>query len=131
MGSKKGHSVDFVIPYPKDAKARKSWAKWYGLNAIYAGKHWSERKKDSDYWHWLVVAELQRQRIPFRVFERPVKITFSWKDNLDIDNHAYMGKLIADALKSRLLTDDDRRFYRCVQHEYHDDDCIRVHIEEV
>lgn len=131
MASKRKRTQEFLIPYPKTAKERKNWNKWYGLNSIYAGKYWNERKKDSEYWHWLVVAELRRQKVPLKIFERPVKITFFWNDNLDIDNHAYMGKLIADALKGRLITDDNRRFYRSVCHDFHDGDHIRVLMEEV
>lgn len=121
----------FTIDYPDNKAERKRWMKDFGLNAIYAGKHWSARGRDSEYWNWLVRICMQRQGVPKQPFDRPVTIRFYWHDNLDIDNHAYMGKLIADAMKGYLLHDDDRRYYRAVTHAYQDEDCIRVAVEEV
>ena len=123
--------VCFPIAYPSDRAERKKWAKRYGLNAIYAGKHWAERKKDSDYWHWLVLSALNAQRIKKRPFQRPVRITFSWHDGMDVDNHAYMAKMIVDALKGRLLVDDSKRYFTEAVHRFQKEDCISVEMEEV
>lgn len=122
--------MTFIIPYPKTKDGRKAWAKEYGLNAIYAGKHWSKRKKDSEFWHYLVLSELRRQGIERNVFKKPVKITFYWNDNLDIDNHSYMGKMIADALKGYLIEDDRKKYYVEVTHKFHKNDYILVKVEE-
>ena len=80
--------IVFEIPYPPTKAGRTAWSKLYGLNAYWAGKHWSQRKKDAEYWHYLVRAELRRQGVKPRVFKHPVYITFYHNDGLDIDNHA-------------------------------------------
>ena len=53
----------FTIEYPKSLKG-------YSLNDIYAGKHWTKRKKDSDYWHWLVRGELSEQGVKKKLFKK-------------------------------------------------------------
>lgn len=50
---------------------------------------------------------------------------------MDIDNHAYMGKMIVDGLKGYLLTDDSRKYVRGVVHRFHDRDCVLVQVEEI
>lgn len=119
--------VIFTIPYPKD---KKKFGKYYSLNAIYSGKHWSMRKKDSEYWHTIVRMELIRQGIKSRLFDRPVKITFFWDDRLDCSNHAYAGKMIEDALKGYLLSDDSRKYVHEISHRFHNLGCIAVCVEE-
>ena len=52
---KRQEEMIFTIEYPKSLKG-------YSLNDIYAGKHWAKRKKDSDYWHWLVRGELSEHK---------------------------------------------------------------------
>ena len=37
----------FIIRYPDSDAGKKAWNKAYGLNAIYAGKHWSKRRDDA------------------------------------------------------------------------------------
>lgn len=62
-------SEEFRIPYPESKAGQKQWAKDYGMNAYYAGKHWSIRKRDAEYWHWLVRAAMEEQnirRVPLR-----------------------------------------------------------------
>ena len=88
-------------------------------------------KKDSEFWHYLVLSELRRQGIVRRLFKKPVKITFWWNDRLDIDNHAYMGKMIADALKGYLMEDDSKRYYVEAAHKFHDEDYIKVELKGV
>lgn len=78
------------------------------MNAYYAGKHWSRRKQDAEYWHLLTRSALNRQEVRRTPFEKPVVITILWNDRLDIDNHAVMGKMIVDAIKGRLINDDNR-----------------------
>lgn len=115
--------LKFTIEYPKKISE-------YGMNSIYKGKHWSRRKADSDYWHWLTRASLKRQKIPQAIFEKPVKIKFYWNDRFDIDNHTYMGKMIADALKGCLIKDDTRKYFNAVEHCFYDKDYITVEIME-
>lgn len=123
-------TVKFIIPYPESRKERVRWSREYGLNAIYAGKHWRKRNADKEFWHTLVRSELRRQRVPLVQFGTPVVVTFSWADGLDCDNHAYMGKMILDSLSGYLIRDDDRRYVQEVTHRFHREDYILVELEE-
>jgi hypothetical protein len=106
------------------------FCKTYGLNAIYAGKHWTERNRDKEYWHWLVKSELIKQKISIHIFDKPVCITFFWDDGLDCSNHAYMAKMIEDCLRGYFITDDSRRYVAEIRNKFHDEQCIKVEIEE-
>lgn len=121
----------FIIPYPKSAAGRKAWNKYYGLNAYWAGKHWSKRKEDVDYWHRLVRYEMQRQDVRKAPFEKPVKITYLFNDNLDATNHAAMIKMIEDAMVGRCLAGDSRRYVKGFSCWFHDKDYIKVIVEEL
>lgn len=126
-----GDGVNISIPYPRTKEGRKDWNRRYGLNAYYSGKHWAKRKEDADYWHMLTIAALSKAKIRRKLFDKPVVITFYWDDSLDIDNHAIMGKMIVDALKGRLLRDDNRKWVKGVSHLFHESSYIRVVIQEV
>lgn len=78
----------------------------------------------------MTYSALNRAKIPRKPFDKPVDITMRWNDGLDIDNHAYMGKLIVDSLRGWLLTDDKRRYVRSVTHSFHDRDYILVELAE-
>ena len=121
----------FRIPYPQQPSERKKWNSRYGMNAYYAGKHWSERKRDADFWHLLVRSCLNGQEVRRIPFKRPVVITFRWNDKMDIDNHAVMGKMIVDAMKGRIIEDDNKSWVKGVCHYFHDEDYISVEIHEV
>lgn len=121
----------FRIAYPKTGAEKKKWAKEYGMNAYYAGKHWALRKKDAELWHWLTLAAMNAQGIRRTPFKLPVAVTFYWNDRLDIDNHAIMGKMIVDAMKGRVIEGDNRRWLKSVSHNFHDEDYIQVEIREV
>ncbi len=116
--------MTFTIQYPPSLKG-------YSLNDIYSGKHWTKRKKDSEYWHLIVHSELNKQGIKKQIFKKPVAITFSWNDRLDIDNHAYIGKMIVDALKDYLIVDDTRKYFVKVAHQFHNGKYILVEVKEV
>lgn len=118
----------FYIPYPGNKSA---FCKQFGMNAYWAGKHWSKRKQDAQQMHETVRACLLKSRIPKKVFERPARITFWHNDRMDIDNHAAIEKLIADAIKGWILQDDNRRFYVERVSRFWDENCIRVTVEEV
>ena len=120
--------IQFTIPYPRD---RKRFTREYGLNAYYAGVHWSVRKKRAEAWHWKVRAALQQAKIPKKLFKKPVEISFFWDDRMDIANHAFIAKCTVAALKGYLLEDDDRRHFAAVTHEFWDGGCIGVLIKEV
>ena len=120
----------FIIPYPNTKEGKKEWNKRYGLNAYYSGKPWQVRKKDVDYWHWLVISELKRQGIQQQMLRSPVVITFYYNDNLDLSNHAAMAKMIEDALKGVIIEDDSRKHVKGIEHYFHGEDFIRVVIKE-
>lgn len=121
----------FKIPYPKSKAGQKQWAKEYGLNAYYAGKHWSKRKNDAEFWHRLTRCCMDQQGVRLVPFKRPVVITLHYNDRLDIDNHAVMGKMIVDAMKGRVIEDDNRRWLKGVCHYFHDEDYISVEVREI
>jgi len=122
--------IKFIIDYPATKREKSRWNKMYGLNAIYAGKHWAKRKKDSEFWHELVIYELRKQGIPWNIPKNGVTITMFWNDDMDIDNHAYMGKMIVDSLKGHLIADDTKHYFKSITHKFHDKNYILVKIEE-
>ena len=123
--------ISFTLPYPKNKKQKASFCREYGLNSIYAGKHWSRRKADKDYWKWLVMSELRKQGVPAGYVQKPVEITFSWDDGLDCSNHAYAAKMIEDSIKGYIIKDDDRKYVKRIIHEFNDDGIIKVKLQEV
>lgn len=121
----------FLIPYPPTPAGKKAWNKRYGLNAYWAGKHWAQRKQDADYWHRLTLAEMNKQKVRRHPFGNPVVITFYWNDNLDCSNHAAIAKMIEDAMRGRVIENDNRRWVKGIEHYFHDEAFIRVSIREV
>ena len=124
-------AVKFTIDYPPTKKGRGFWAKEYGLNAYYSGKHWAQRKQDAQYWHMLTRAAMDKYKVRKKPFEKPVIISFYWNDNLDCSNHAAIGKMIEDAMKSRVIQDDNRRYVTGIEHYFHDENFIGVIVREV
>lgn len=120
--------ISFTIPYPAGAKAKSVFCRQFGLNAYYGGKHWAQRKKDAEYIHTLTRLALRRAWISPGLLDYPVEVRFYWDDGLDIDNHAAIGKMVVDALKGYLLTDDNHRWFRRISHEYWRGEAIRVEI---
>ena len=108
--------VTFTIPYPKG----NGFSKKYSLNAIYSGKSRWERKRDAEFWHNLTRSCLIRQGIRHKTFREPVEIIFLWNDRLDCSNHAYIAKMIEDALKGWIIEDDSRRYVKGIYHGFHD-----------
>ena len=121
----------FKIPYPATASGRKAWNSQYGLNKYYAGAHWSVRRRDAEFWHMLTVSAMNKSGCGRTPMTRPVVITFYWNDNLDLDNHAVMGKMIVDAMKGRILTEDSRKFVRGIRHFFHTENYILVTVDEI
>ena len=119
------------IDYPKTAAGKKQWNKLYGDNAYWAGKHHALRAEDARYWHALTWAAMNKAKTRRTPFEKPVVITFLWNDRLDIGNHSMMAKMIVDAMKDKILRDDNRKWVKGIEHFWHDEDCIKVIIREV
>jgi len=86
-------------------------------NKIYAGVHWTKRKKLADYWHEIVKWELITNRIGKKEYEKNLKniplhivITCYFANKtkmLDADN--ICAKLAIDGLVGTLLPDDNYR----------------------
>lgn len=121
----------FCIDYPKSEAGKKQWNKLYGMNSIYAGKHWSKRQEDARYWHARTVAAINATHIRRKPFDKPVIISFYWNDRLDLSNHAYMAKLIDDGMKGKLIVDDSKKFVRGIEHYFHDEPYIKVKVREI
>lgn len=121
----------FRIYYPKSPSEKKRWNSQYGMNAYYAGKHWSERKKDAEFWHLMTRSAMNKQEVRRNPFEKPVEISFLWNDKLDLDNHGVWGKMIVDAMKGRIINDDNRKWLKGIYHGFHDEDYILIQIREV
>lgn len=121
----------FRIPYPKTKAGQKQWSKDYGMNAYYAGKHWSIRKRDADFWHMLVKSCLDGQEVRRTPFKRPVIISFWFNDRLDCSNHGVMIKMIEDGMKGRLIQDDSRKYVKGIECYFHDEDYIKVEVREI
>ena len=120
--------MKFTIPYPPTKREKAAWNKRYGLNAYYAGKHWSQRRRDAEELHTLAQWAMKCAHIRRRMVSGPVEITFRWNDGLDIDNHAALGKAFVDARKGYLLPDDNREWVQRVSHEFWDGDAIQVEV---
>lgn len=123
--------IAFDIPYPPTKKGKAAWNKRYGLNAYYAGKHWSQRKKDAEELHTLTLLSMRKARIRRQMVRGPVEVRFFWNDGLDIDNHAALGKAFVDAMKGYILPDDNRQWFRRVVHDFWDGDTIHVEVREL
>jgi Holliday junction resolvase RusA-like endonuclease len=87
--------------------------------------------QDVDYWHKLVAAEMDRQNVRKYPHENPVILRFWFNDRLDCSNHAIYVKMIEDAMKGRVIKDDNRTWVQGVEMYFHDEDCIRVMVKEV
>ena len=120
--------IRFTIPYPPTKKGKSAFCKRFGLNAYYAGKHWSARKRDAEDLHWMARAAMRRAKIRQKMVEYPVEIRFRWDDELDCDNHAVLGKAIVDAMKGYILPDDNRRWVKRISHEFWDGGEIAVEV---
>lgn len=112
--------MQIIIPLKVDS----NWS----ANKIYAGTHWTVRKKQADQVHemvmWLTRGKEQ--------FNAPVDITIEFNCRLDIDNCSYPAKLIIDGLRhSGVLIDDTKKYIKSLSLRFWDGDGIRVTISEV
>lgn len=102
----------------------------YGMNKLYAGVHWTVRKRQADYIHSLVQTALYANKVPKKTFLRPVKVTISYNSKLDIDNHSYLSKLIIDGLKGWVIEDDKRKYLVELDQKFYKGEGILVEVEE-
>ena len=100
-----------------------------GLNKVYEGGHWGRRKGLVDEIHNIVWLELARQKIPKKCCEVPVCIEILYNSRLDIDNHGFLSKAILDSLKGWLIVDDNRKYVRRLEQDFHSGDGVIVRIK--
>lgn len=117
--------VELELEYPR------GFARFYGLNSLYSGKHWAIRKRDADFWHEVVQLHLRKKKVAHKPFEGPVAIFFYWDDRLDLSNEAYAAKMIEDALKGWVIVDDNKKYVKEIHHLTHDKGTIRVVVKEL
>ncbi len=120
--------MKLILPYPANKRVKSAFCREYGLNSIYAGKHWAKRRSDKEYWKQFVLDELKKQGIEREYCEYPVEIIFRWDDHLDCSNHAYMAKMIEDSFVGYILVDDNKKYVKRIVHEFHDRNVIEVEV---
>ena len=123
-------TTSFNIPYPATVSGKRAWNKTYGMNKYWSGCHWSIRKKDAEFWHSVVKAEMARQGVGAVPYTSPVIITMVFNDRLDSINHAAMFKMIEDAMKGTVIVDDSRKWVRGSEIYFHDKPYISVCVRE-
>lgn len=119
------------IPYPKSDAGRKAWNKEYGFNSLYAGKHWSKRRQDAQFWHALTLSAVNNLHLRrLEQFDKPVSITYKFNDHMDVSNHGYLCKLIEDGLKGKVIQDDSQKYVKSMTVQMHSEPYIEVTITE-
>jgi Holliday junction resolvase RusA-like endonuclease len=103
----------------------------YGLNKIYAGVHWTKRKKQAEEIHELVYHSMMQQNVPPVLFKKPVRIDISYNSRMDCDNHGYLTKLIIDGMKDYILKDDSKKYVKEIRQKFWGEKGILVEIWEV
>lgn len=102
----------------------------YGMNKLYSGVHWTVRKRQADFIHSLVTSTLYMNKVPRKLFKKPVKVTIYYNSKLDIDNHSYLSKLIIDGLKGYLIEDDTRKYVIELAQRFYNGQGILVEVNE-
>lgn len=100
------------------------------LNKIYSGIFWAKRKKQKDDIKTLVKIALRgKKKIKF---DKPVEIEMQFNSRLDVSNHAYIFKMIEDAIKERGIIEDDTDKYvkKCVMRKQDVFDGVIVWVSE-
>lgn len=120
--------VTLKINYPATKAERTRWNKLYGLNAFWAGVPYYRRAEAAKFWHALTIAAMNKAKA--KAINEPVIITFWWNDNLDLDNHAAMAKMIVDGMKGRIIQDDNKAHVRGIEHYWHDEPYIMIAVRE-
>jgi hypothetical protein len=84
--------------------------KTISLNSLYAGKHWTFRKKTKDEYKKIIEAELDNfDKCRFDTF----KIVIKYHYNQDIDNVVLVSKFVSDTLVANdWVNDDNPKHYK-------------------
>lgn len=86
------------------------------LNMIYAGKHWTYRKKKKDEYKEICITELSKlDAFTCEAFRMAIR----YNSRLDIDNGILVSKFLADTLVSQgIVPDDSPKYYDQVTIKY-------------
>lgn len=83
---------------------------YISFNKIYAGSHWSTRKKLADSWHQYIFYKFKKEYPDFKMFDGKVRAKMIFHKMgriMDIDNFSMMVKLILDGFKGLAYKDDN------------------------
>ena len=116
------------IEYPQSKANKAKFCKEYGTNSIYAGKHWSKRAKDKEYWHLLIMQAMQKANIKKSPVNYPVDIFMTFDDGLDCDNHSYICKMAIDSIKGYVIHDDNFKYIKAVTLAFNHENKITMEI---
>ena len=83
--------------------------KTISLNALYAGKHWTFRKKIKDEYKKIVETELARYD---HHIAKGMSIFIRYNARTDVDNNVLVSKFVADTLvANEWIADDSPKYY--------------------
>jgi hypothetical protein len=83
--------------------------KTISLNSLYAGKHWTFRKKTKDDYKKIVEKELARYD---HVVGKSMSIRIRYNSRADVDNNVLVSKFVADTLVANgWIADDSPKYY--------------------
>jgi|TARA_R110000744_G_scaffold968_2_gene3563 hypothetical protein len=89
------------------------------LNMIYAGKHWTYRKKKKDEYKIICQAELSKHD---KFNCESIRMVIRYNSRLDIDNGILVSKFLADTLVDEgIIPDDNKNYYTEVKITYDGD----------
>ena len=90
--------------------------KTISLNTLYAGKHWTYRKKIKDQYKKLVAVELANYTPST---PNTYTIDIRYNSRLDVDNNVLVSKFVSDALVAfGFVIDDSPRYYKKLTIEF-------------
>lgn len=96
--------IELILPKPPS------------LNMIYAGKHWTYRKKKKD--EYKIICQEALSHYDKFVCEG-IKMAISYNSRMDIDNGILVSKFLADTLVSEgIIPDDNKNYYTEVKIAY-------------
>ena len=96
--------IELILPKPPS------------LNMIYAGKHWTYRKKKKDEYKIICQEALSHHD---KFVCEGIKMDISYNSRMDIDNGILVSKFLADTLVSEgIIPDDNKNYYTEVKIAY-------------
>lgn len=99
-----------------------------GMNKIYAGVHWTVRKKQAMEMHEITANSIKDQCTP-KIFDTPVNVKIWYNTRMDIDNHGYLSKMIIDGMKGLFIEDDTRKYVKSLYQGFHEKNKNEIIVE--